>query len=133
MLALGSVQSRRASSGRRGNRGTRLTLLSYQVAKTRRMCGAAAKCSNQTDLRPALTDPIRHSDLPQRPSSTCMRLVCIQKARGSSPLSSTPGQRPNAILKASKQSQTKSQSRRTIRHMTATTRCPVSSNLSQTS
>jgi hypothetical protein len=38
------------------------------------------------------------------------RLVCIQKARGSSPLSST-GQRPNAILKASKQSQTKSQTR----------------------
>src|ERR1700721_2560685 len=49
------------------------------------------------------------------------RLVCIQKARGSSPLSST-GQRPNAILKASKQSQTKSQSRRTIRSMTATAR-----------
>ena len=38
------------------------------------------------------------------------RLVCIQKARGSSPLSST-GQKPNAILKASKQSQTKSQTR----------------------
>src|SRR5256884_911081 len=49
------------------------------------------------------------------------RLVCIQKARGSSPLSST-GQRPNAILKAAKQSQTKSQSRRTIRRMTATAR-----------
>ena len=49
------------------------------------------------------------------------RLVCIQKARGSSPLSST-GQRPLAILKASKQSQTKSQSRRTIRSMTATAR-----------
>src|ERR1700744_1556258 len=32
------------------------------------------------------------------------RLVCIQKARGSSPLSST-GQRPSAISKASKQSQ----------------------------
>jgi|HubBroStandDraft_3_1064219.scaffolds.fasta_scaffold182883_2 hypothetical protein len=37
-------------------------------------------------------------------------VVCIQKARGSSPLSST-GQRPNAILKASEQSQTKSQTR----------------------
>src|SRR5258707_196494 len=49
------------------------------------------------------------------------RLVCIPKARGSSPLSST-GQRPLAILKASKQSQTKSQSRRTIRCLTATAR-----------
>jgi hypothetical protein len=49
------------------------------------------------------------------------RLVCIQKARGSSPLSST-GQRPHAILRPAKQSQTKSQSRRTIRHMTATAR-----------
>jgi hypothetical protein len=39
-----------------------------------------------------------------------MHLVCIQKARGSSPLSST-AQRPIAIFKASKQSQTKSQSR----------------------
>jgi hypothetical protein len=37
------------------------------------------------------------------------RLVCIQKARGSSPLSST-GQRPHAILRLSEQSQTKSQS-----------------------
>ena len=49
------------------------------------------------------------------------RLVCIQKARGSSPLSST-GQRPLAVLKALKQSQTKSQSQRTIRGMTATAR-----------
>src|SRR5580658_4186667 len=39
------------------------------------------------------------------------RLVCIQKARGSSPLSSTD-QRPLAILKAPEQGQTKSQSRR---------------------
>src|SRR5580693_7897216 len=49
------------------------------------------------------------------------RLVCIQKARGSSPLSST-GQRPNAILKASKQSQTKSQTRATVRVMATAAR-----------
>jgi hypothetical protein len=49
------------------------------------------------------------------------RLVCIQKARGSSPLSST-GQRLVAILRPSEQSQTKSQSRRTIRHMASTAR-----------
>jgi len=44
-------------------------------------------------------------------------MFCIQKARRSSPLSST-GQRPNAILKASKQSQT----RRPMWRMTATAR-----------
>jgi hypothetical protein len=44
-------------------------------------------------------------------------MVCIQKARGSSPLSST-GQRPLAILKAAKQSQ----SPRTMRLMTAPAR-----------
>jgi hypothetical protein len=49
------------------------------------------------------------------------RLVCIQKARGSSPLSST-GQRPNAILKASKQSQSRRTIRCAIRHITATAR-----------
>ena len=37
-------------------------------------------------------------------ASRAVPLVCIQKARGSSPLSST-GQRPNAILKAPKKSQ----------------------------
>jgi hypothetical protein len=49
------------------------------------------------------------------------RLVCIQKARGSSPLSST-GQRPNAILRPPEESQTKSQSPRGMRLMTATAR-----------
>ena len=62
---------------------------------------AAPKCSNQTDLRLTLADLFHGSDLPGRPSPTSTDLVCIQKARGSSPLSST-GQRPNAILKASK-------------------------------
>jgi hypothetical protein len=33
-------------------------LLSYQVAKARRIDSAAAKCSNQTDLRLTLIDPI---------------------------------------------------------------------------
>src|SRR6516225_9838320 len=75
--------------------------------------GAAPKCSNQTDLGLTLADLFYRSDLPERPSPTSVRLVCIQKARGSSPLSST-GQRPVAILKAPKQSQTKSQSRCTI-------------------
>ena len=42
------------------------------------------------------------------------RLVCIQKARGSSPLSST-GQRPVAILRPLEESQTKSQRPRTMR------------------
>ncbi len=41
-----------------GDRGARLTLLSYQAAKTRRICGAAAKCSNQTDLHLTFVDPI---------------------------------------------------------------------------
>jgi hypothetical protein len=33
-------------------------LLSYQVAKTRRIGSAAAKCSNQADLHLTFTDPI---------------------------------------------------------------------------
>jgi hypothetical protein len=41
-----------------GNRGARLTLLSYQAAKARRICCAAAKCSNQTDLHLTFIDPI---------------------------------------------------------------------------
>jgi hypothetical protein len=41
-----------------GNRGTRLTLLSYQVAETRQTGSAAAKCSSQTDLRLTFIDPI---------------------------------------------------------------------------
>ncbi len=56
----------------------RLTLLSYQVAKTRRI-GSAAECSNQTDLQLTLIDPIRPSDLPRRPSLTSMPLATDQK------------------------------------------------------
>jgi hypothetical protein len=41
-----------------GNRGARLALLSCQVAKTRRIGSAAAKCSNQTDLHLTFIDPI---------------------------------------------------------------------------
>ncbi len=40
------------------NRRTRFTLLNYQVAKTRRIGSAAAKCSNQTDLHLTLIDQI---------------------------------------------------------------------------
>jgi hypothetical protein len=40
---------------------------------------AARKCSNQTDLRLTLADLFYGSDLPERPSPTFMRLVCIQK------------------------------------------------------
>jgi hypothetical protein len=71
---------------------------------------AARKCSNQTDLHLTLANLLYGSNLPERPSPTSVRLVCIQKARGSSPLSST-GQRPNAILKAPEQSQAKSRTR----------------------
>ncbi len=46
--------------------------------------GAATARTNSDLSRPAKT-----SDLRQRPSATILRLVCIQKARGSSPLSST--------------------------------------------
>ena len=90
-----------------------------QKVRTRRVLergesSAAPRCSNQTDLRLTLADLFYGSDLPERPSSTSTDLVCIQKARGSSPLSST-GQRPYAILKAPKQSQTKTEkSRRTL-------------------
>jgi hypothetical protein len=44
--------------------------------------GAAAKCSNQADLRLALSDPIRDPDLPQRPSSAGMLLVRIEEVMG---------------------------------------------------
>jgi hypothetical protein len=47
------------------------------------------RCSNRTDLRRTLADLLSGSDLPERPSPTCTDLVCIQKARGSSPPSST--------------------------------------------
>ena len=47
-------------------------------------------CSNRTDLHLTLADLFYGSDLPERPSPTSMRLVCIQKARGSSPLSRKP-------------------------------------------
>jgi hypothetical protein len=40
-----------------GNGGTRVTLLTYQVAKTRRIGSAAAKCSNQADLHLTFIDP----------------------------------------------------------------------------
>jgi hypothetical protein len=39
---------------------------------------AAPKCSNQTDLRLTLADLFYGPDLPERPSPTSMRLVCIQ-------------------------------------------------------
>lgn len=39
------------------------------------------KCSSQTDLRLALADLFDGADVPERPSATFMRLVCIQKAR----------------------------------------------------
>ncbi len=46
------------ANDKEGNRGTRLTLLSYQVAKARRTGGAAAKCSNHTDSHLTFIDPI---------------------------------------------------------------------------
>ncbi len=39
---------------------------------------AAAKCSNQTDLHLTLSDPIRPTDLPQRPPLTAMPLATDQ-------------------------------------------------------
>ena len=62
-------------------RGTRPTLLSYQVAKTGRTAigSAAAKCSNQADLHSTFIDPLWPSDLPQRPSLTSMPLATDQK------------------------------------------------------
>jgi hypothetical protein len=41
------------------------------------------KCSNQSDLRLTLADLFYGSNLPERPSPTFVRLVCIQKARES--------------------------------------------------
>ena len=38
-------------------------------------------CSNQADLHLTLTDPKNGPELPQRPSMTCMRLVCIETLR----------------------------------------------------
>jgi hypothetical protein len=83
--------------------------------------GTAARYSNPYAPGLSWAGISTHAGLHHLAVSRTAPVVCIQKARGSSPLSST-GQRPNAILKASKQSQTKSQSRRTIRHMTATAR-----------
>jgi hypothetical protein len=39
---------------------------------------AAPRCSNQTGLRLTLTDLFDGPDLPERPSPTSVRLVCIQ-------------------------------------------------------
>jgi hypothetical protein len=39
---------------------------------------APPECSNQTDLRLTLADLFYGSDLPERPSPTSVRLVCIQ-------------------------------------------------------
>jgi hypothetical protein len=66
----GAAGIARCASGRTPYSGTRFTLLSYQAAKTRSIGSAAGKCSNQTDLHLTFTDPVRPSDLPQRPSST---------------------------------------------------------------
>ncbi len=63
-----------------GNRGARFTLLSYQAAKARRICCAATKCSNQTDLHLTFIDPIRRAGLRQRPSLTSMPLATDQTA-----------------------------------------------------
>ena len=57
---------------------TKVPLLTCQVAKARRIGSAAAKCSNQANLVLTFTDPICHSDQPQRPSSTSMRLATDQ-------------------------------------------------------
>ena len=46
---------------------------------------AAPKCSNQTDLRLTLADLFHGSDLPERPSPTSMRLVCIQVVKSKPP------------------------------------------------
>ena len=58
--------------------GARLTLLSYQATKAKRICGAAARCSNQADLHLTFTDLIRPSDLRQRPSLTAVPLATDQ-------------------------------------------------------
>jgi len=58
--------------------GRQVTLLTYQVAKAKRIGSAAAKCSNQADLHSTFIDPIWPSDLPQRPSSTSMPLATDQ-------------------------------------------------------
>ena len=50
---------------------------------------AAAKCSNQGDQRPTLFEPNKISDLPQRPSLTAMRLVCIEILRVSTSATSS--------------------------------------------
>ncbi len=58
----------------------RLTLLSCQATKARRICCAAAKCSNQTDLHLTFIDPIRPAGLHQRPSLTFLPLATDQTA-----------------------------------------------------
>ncbi len=68
----------RAASWLRDEEAARLTLLSYQAAKARRICCAAAKCSNQTDLHLTVIDPIRPAGLRQRPSLTSMPLATDQ-------------------------------------------------------
>jgi hypothetical protein len=66
-----------------GSRGDTIdTLLSYQAAKARRLCCAAAKCSNQTDLHLTFIDLIRPTGLRQRPSLTSMPLATDQKVGG---------------------------------------------------
>ncbi len=48
-----------------GTATAQLTVFSYQVAKTRRIGSATAKCSNQTDSHLTFTDPIWPSNLLQ--------------------------------------------------------------------
>jgi hypothetical protein len=43
------------------------------------MSSAAAKCSKQADLRLTPIDPIHCFDVPKRPLSTTMSLICIKK------------------------------------------------------
>jgi hypothetical protein len=52
---------------------------------------AAPKCSNRTDLHLTLADLHHGFDLPERPSSTSMRLVCIQMLSITQPRISSGG------------------------------------------
>lgn len=59
----------------------RATTAAVPPNSRRRQGSAATRCSNQTRPNLTLTDRVRRSDLPQRPSLTVLHLVCIQKMR----------------------------------------------------
>jgi hypothetical protein len=79
--ARGTAPDRTSCRGSHGHSpATKWTLQANALSFERAEGSAAPQCSNRTDLHVTLADLLHSSDLPERPSSTSMRLVCIQMA-----------------------------------------------------